>query len=55
MLLRLRRKHVLVEPGDLSEDVNTLEKIHQYYPYSVRIVNSDSIEALLITRHLILL
>jgi len=39
----IKKKTLLVESGDLSEDVNTLDKIKPYYPFDVRIVTRDVI------------
>lgn len=40
----IKGKTLLVQAEDLSEEVNTLEKIKAQYPYDVKIVSSEEIE-----------
>lgn len=39
----IKTKTLLVEESDLAEEVNSIEKIKMYYPYDVKIVDSDEI------------
>lgn len=40
----IKKKTLLVESSDLADEVNTIEKIKEYYPYDIRIVSSNDID-----------
>lgn len=40
----LENKTIFVQENDLSPEINTIEKIAEYYPYKVNIVSEDEIE-----------
>ncbi len=40
----LENKTIVVQENDLSPEINTIEKIAEYYPYKVNIVSGDEIE-----------